>query len=274
MVFVIAISGASCSGKSTLSLSLRNHFRNGISNAFKSSFERPQGPFEKANRDWCVLIQQDDFFHQPWSRPLVRVRLQSGVEVENWEEKDAIDWESLEMEIKKAHKLLEEVENEERRRRSKREKGERGDRESVLLVEGFSLLYSSFVYHLADIVLLLDIDPKTAKERRLRRCRFELPLYFDEMIWPYHEKYHSYLSHQYHFTPCSHSLLSKNVEGKPIYSISLLEREKEAFDLSCFHFLLSYFAHLKKSEKQKDSELRFLFLFLFLFLLFFIHFYE
>ncbi len=243
---MIAITGASCSGKSTLSITLRSALQGETSSSDsveKRNLSKSEG--RKQNHIRCEIIQQDDFFLPPWTRPLSRVVLTDGHEVENWEECEAIDWPSLESSVQTAYASLKKWEESqsiemdvvERQGRAKADQEaidhfER--KEGVLVIEGFCLLYSSFIRSVANLSVYLEVDREVARERRRSRDSFVNARisYFDELIWPHHMMYLHFLESEFKMSP----FLDANEEEwshSSLYSITHEETQREDF-VRCF----------------------------------------
>lgn len=198
---LIAISGPSCSGKTTLSRLLRDAL----------------APFN------AFIIHQDDFYRIDSKIPVVRVA--DGQELQDWDCKESVDFDDLEEMLvhvkrtgtmKDGFKSKEDLNdvgqvdvhsNEIKRNTENLVKsmqhfvGEAGRK--VVIVDGFLLFARGLerISDLFDIRLLLTVDYETLKTRREARKGYQTiegfwedPAgYVDWIVWPNYVKDHTFL---------------------------------------------------------------------------------
>jgi nicotinamide/nicotinate riboside kinase len=183
-VWVIGISGPTCSGKTTLVAALKELFtgREGSSKAEGS-----------AGSHACEVLHQDDFYKD--RSTLEKVKVQEK-EFENWDSPEVIRHEDL-LEAILAKRRDMEMEGE-------TDRGSDGGVAApkttktfasvgVLFVEGFVLFQRSEITELFDLKFLLLIDKATSFRRRMERDDWlrdpENTPYFEAVIWPEFEVY-------------------------------------------------------------------------------------
>lgn len=170
---VIGISGATCSGKSTLALNLHKLL--------------PQS----------VMISQDDYF-LPVDSPLhVKVEALGHL---NWEIMTALDMKSMRSDV---HSILSQDPSV-AKLPLKAKRSMDGDAESaaafpnILILEGFLLLNDSVLSSLCNLRYYLYLTREQCWERRRVRVYDppDIPGYFDLTVWPEYEKHRNLILNQ------------------------------------------------------------------------------
>lgn len=168
---VVGISGATCSGKSTLAQSLHQ--------ALPDS----------------VAMSQDDYFHPPDSPFHVKVESLGHL---NWEIMSALDMTSMRSDI---HSIISQSPaSVELPPRARRALGGDSDNHSssshqrypyVLILEGFLLLNDPEIRALCDLRYYLTLTREECWSRRRMRVYDppDIPGYFDLVVWPQYEKH-------------------------------------------------------------------------------------
>lgn len=178
---LIAISGPSSSGKSTIIKTI-NHLLNNYT-LIKSS-----------------IVHLDDYYFDDDKIPLTKG-------VQNWDCIEAIDYESFMHDLKNNYSTYPSIEPEITVELSEGEKDliiEKLLKLSVLeikLVDGFLLFHSKSLQSLFDLKIFVFSSFTTLKSRREARSHYttnqgswiDPPLYFDNIVWPEFKKNHEKL---------------------------------------------------------------------------------
>lgn len=154
---VVGISGATCSGKTTLATELRKELKD------------------------SVLISQDDYF-----LPVDDSRHTKIPELNhlNWEIITSLDMARMQLDISK---LVASTPIKENTRETTVKR--------VLLLDGFLLFKSKFLLNLCDLKYFLRLSKKECWERRKERTYNppDVPGYFEKVVWPEYVKHESEL---------------------------------------------------------------------------------
>lgn len=168
---VIGISGATCSGKSTLAHNLHELL--------------PQS----------ILISQDEYFHPPDSSLHVKVESLGHL---NWEIMSALDMDGMRSDVKN---LLSQdptstiLPSKAKRSDKVASIAESGSYQSsfpfVMILEGFLLLNDPVIFDLCHVRYYLTLTRDQCWERRRVRVYEppDIPGYFDQVVWPEYEKH-------------------------------------------------------------------------------------
>ena len=200
MVCVVCISGCGGCGKSTFTVNLFHHY-----NGWRHVINGPPLSTPHTVR----RIHADEFYLPPDRVP--SIHLNGHTYDHNWDSPDAMDWEKLEDHVRV---VVEEMKEEERERKRERERGESKEEErgeGVVLVEGFNLLYSKYLSAIATLRIVVDASRDDLVQRNYARdpAFFNANTsYFDDVLWPSHVSYVSYIHREYvitHVTPPSPS---------------------------------------------------------------------
>jgi nicotinamide/nicotinate riboside kinase len=197
---LLAISGPSCSGKTTLSRMLRDELS-----------------------PHAIIIHQDDFYYPDHQIPTVRTS--DGRELQDWDCCEAIDFDALEDMLRHV-KATGSVKDEFKSKEDQNPVGEvhvnwdevrkttsdslqqvvewtKKTKRKIVIVDGFLLFAEGLenMMELFDIKLLLTVDYETMKRRREARKGYmtiegfweDPPGYVDDIVWPNYVKDHKFL---------------------------------------------------------------------------------
>ncbi|XP_029162145.1 nicotinamide riboside kinase 1 [Nylanderia fulva] len=148
---VIGISGATCSGKSTLANKIRDSFSGSI------------------------MVHQDDYF-LPSSDPR-HVKIQELNHL-NWDLITSLDMQRMHSDVLK---ILQSCEK----------KDAMASKKTILILDGFLLFQNEDITNLCDLKYFLTLSKEQCWERRKNRTYDppDVPGYFDKVVWPEYVKY-------------------------------------------------------------------------------------
>lgn len=151
-VFIVGISGASNSGKTTLTAKLVKHFGQKI--------------IRKA-------VSQDFYFYDPGDEHHVKV---PELGVDNYEVLTSLDMDKMVVDVNEIKEKYQQ---------------QPGNNISIILIEGFTIYGFKPLNDLFDVKYFLTISEDNCRERRSHRHYIpaDIPGYFDKVVWPAYKQY-------------------------------------------------------------------------------------
>ncbi|CAO3677318.1 unnamed protein product [Umbelopsis ramanniana] len=236
-VFVLGISGPSCSGKTTLARILRKVFSN------------------------SVIVHQDDFY-----KPDTEIPIDPDTGLDNWDCPESFDSVKMHQSLQYAREHNGELPNDHPRGEdSNTHDGSMTVSDDFLshlremipkdvdsefrlvLVDGILLFWDPLIYKQFDCSFFIHAGKDTLKQRRESRQGYvtqegywvDPPGYFDQLVWPQYEKWNSHL-----FPDASHNQPKQN----SIHELLIMNSDTENIEELATKAMNSLISHLQAAK--------------------------